>query len=409
MSEALFNNRLGIRVKNNKLPESPGVYLMKDVKGHLLYIGKAGSLKRRVSSYFTRPHDARMERLVNEIRTIDYVETDTALEALIFEASLIKKHWPPYNVKDKDDKSFLYIEITKEAFPRVILVRGKSVRGGRRLGPFTSASSVRTALKIIRRIFPFSVHPPETVGKFKRPCFDYEIGLCPGTCVGQADKRAYARNVANITKLLDGRKKAIIRSLEQRMKVASTGLKFEEANRLKKQIFSLQHIEDTALISKEDGPDRADWRGPHRIEGYDISNISGTSAVGSMVVFVDGKPDKSEYRKFRIRTIEGANDVGMLREVMRRRLRNDWPIPDLILVDGGLGQINAIREVLSEFGMELPTVGMIKGPDRKDTRIVGSVTGILDKNVLVRVRDEAHRFAIGYHRRLRGANLIRRR
>ncbi len=408
MSNAVFENRPDVKVKNDFLPETPGVYLMKDARGRLLYVGKAGSLKRRVSSYFSRPHDARIEKLVSEIVKIDYIETDTALEALILEASLIKKHRPPYNIKDKDDKSFLYIEITKDDFPRVVLVRGKSVLAGKRFGPFTSASSVRIALKIIRKIFPFSVHPPEMLGKYKRPCFDYEIGLCPGTCVDKADKKGYLLNIRNIEKLLEGRKKTVIRSLMRRMAAASAALDFEGAQRFKRQIFSLQHIEDTALIGREDSSLASEWSGPHRIEGYDISNISGTAAVGSMVVFTDGKADKNEYRMFRIRTIEGANDTGMMQEVMRRRLQNDWPLPELILVDGGLGQVNAVREILTEFKVTVPVVGMITGQDRKDTRLVGSVTGIIDKRVLVRVRDEAHRFAINYHRRVRGANLIKR-
>lgn len=381
---------------------------MKDANRRLLYVGKAGSLKRRVSSYFNRPHDARIEKLVSEIRSIDYIETDTALEALILEASLIKNRRPPYNIKDKDDKSFLYIEVTNDEFPRVILVRGKSARGGKRFGPFTSASSVRIALKIIRKIFPFSVHPPETVGKFKRPCFDYEIGLCPGTCIGEADRKSYLINIRNIEKLLDGHKKTVIRSLGRRMVASSAKLDFEEAQKFKRQMFSLQHIEDTALISREDMSSISDWRGPHRIEGYDISNISGTAAVGSMVVFIDGKPDKNEYRMFKIRTVEGANDVGMIQEVIRRRLNNPWALPELILVDGGLGQVNAAREVLTELKLRIPVVGMIKGPDRKDTRLVGSVTGIIDNRVLIRVRDEAHRFAINFHRRVRSANMIKK-
>lgn len=393
-------------MKDNLLPETPGVYLMKDANGRLLYVGKAGSLKRRVSSYFNRPHDARIERMVSEIRKIDYFKTDTTLEALILEALLIKRHRPPYNVKDKDDKSFLYIEVARDKFPRVMLVRGKSASGGRRFGPFTSASSARIALQIIRKIFPFSVHLPEAIGKFKRPCFDYEIGLCPGTCVGKADRRSYLSNIRNIEKLLSGRKKEVVRSLERRMKASSSHLEFEEAQRLKRQIFALQHIEDTALIG-EDAQASAEWRGPHRIEGYDISDISGQSAVGSMVVFTDGKPDKNEYRRFKIRTVIGANDFAMLQEIMRRRLRNRWPLPDLILIDGGMGQVNAVREAVTEFGLRIPIVGMIKGPDRKDTRLVGSVTGLLDKKVLIQVRDEAHRFAINYHRRLRGANFVR--
>ncbi len=405
MAVRLFKNRPDVRVKDNKLPEIPGVYLMKDARGRLLYVGKAGSLKRRVSSYFIRPHDARIEKMVREVRQIDYATTDTALEALILEASYIKKYSPPYNVRDKDDKSFLYIEITAGKFPQVLLVRGKSTRTGRRFGPFVSPSSLREALRIIRRIFPFSIHPPEKAGTSKRPCFDYELGLCPGTCVGLADEKNYKRNIKNIILLLQGRKKMIIKSLERSMKLSSSKLDFEEAEKTKRQIFALQHIEDTALIGKDEA-DSGKWNGPTRIEGYDISNISGDSAVGSMVVFTGGRPDKANYRKFKIRTIRGANDIGMLKEVLARRLRNLWPLPELILVDGGLGQVNAMREVLAEAGLKIPVVGMIKGPDRKETRLVGSSSGDIELKTLTRVRDEAHRFAIGYHKRVRSAKFI---
>jgi excinuclease ABC subunit C len=172
------------------LPDTPGVYLMRDRNGILLYVGKAGNLRRRVSSYFLRPHDRRIEQLVSHIATIDTESTDTAIEALIREAELIKEHEPPFNIKDKDNKSFLYVEISKEPFARIVLARGRDIgkesyRVAKRYGPFTSASNLRDAMKVIRRIFPFSTHPPEMVGTCKRPCFDAEIGLCPGTCVGR--------------------------------------------------------------------------------------------------------------------------------------------------------------------------------------------------------------------------------
>lgn len=401
----MFKNRPEVKIKNGFLPETPGVYLMKDAKGRLLYVGKAGNLKRRVSSYFARPHEARIEKMVGEIRQIDYVQTDTALEALILEAALIKKHRPPYNIRDKDDKSFLFVEITADEFPRVLLARGRSAPNGRRFGPFTSAGSIREALRIIRRIFPWSVHTPKTIGKSKRPCFDYELGLCPGTCIGVADKTEYRRNIKNIILLFEGRKKQILRTLEREMNAAAKKLDFETAGKLKRRIFSLRHVEDAALIGRDE-TDSGEWSGPGRIEGYDISDISGDSAVGSMVVFTDGKPDKANYRKFKIQTVRGANDVGMLKEILRRRLGNEWPLPELILVDGGLGQVNAAREVLALSGFKIPVIGMIKGPDRKETRLIGSSSGDIDKKVLIRVRDEAHRFAIGYHKRLRSAKFI---
>ncbi len=428
---------------------------MKDKRGSILYVGKAGNLKRRVSSYFLRSGDWKTEKLVSEIAKIDYKKTDTAIEALILEAELIKKRRPPYNVREKDDKSFLYVEITKDKFPRVLLVRGKELAtskekrlalsraGGPALsrvegfGPFTSATSIRDALKIIRRIFPFSIHQPGRVGKFSKGCFEYEIKLCPGTCIGAIDRKTYLKNIRNIKLFFNGKKKQILKSLEKDMKKASKSLEFEEAVKFRGQIFALQHIQDIALITEPEiveGPALPSTRGPRlssvecpqaegsrrgglalsrrgglalsRVEGYDISNISGNYAVGSMVVFKDGRPDKGEYRKFRIKTIIGANDVGMLKEVLRRRFHNPWPLPDVILVDGGMGQVNAAKQVLLESGLRIPTVGIAKGPDRKANRFVGSIPKGVTKKVLIRVRDEAHRFAITYHKKLRNSGFM---
>ncbi len=390
-----------------KLPETPGVYIMKDAAGNILYVGKAGNLRRRVSSYFERPHDVRIQALVARIATIDHRDTDTAIEALILEAELIRKLSPPFNVKEKDDKSFLYIKITQEKFPRVLLVRGKDMVGekGKRFGPFTSASSAREALKILRRIFPWSTHPPDRIGTFKRPCFDYEIGLCPGTCVGAISRADYIKNINHLKLFLEGKKVRVIKTLEKEMTTAGRKLEFERAEKLRRQIFALKHIEDTAFISdseivmpKTEGlPIR-----PFRIEGYDISNISGMSAVGSMVVFENGKSNKDEYRKFKIRTVVGPNDVAMLAEVLGRRFRHaNWPLPDLILIDGGLPQTNAAYRAMRAAGLKIPLVGLAKGPERKRNDIVGAVPKNVSLKTLIQVRDEAHRFAISYHKALR--------
>ena len=408
-----------------KLPEVPGVYLMKDADGKILYVGKAANLRRRVSSYFERPHDIRIETLVARIVTIDFEETGSALEALMREAELIKKLTPPFNVREKDDKSFLYIEITKEKFPRVMLVRGKdislpSARGGlgrgpapigrgKRFGPFVSASSAREAMKILRRIFPWNTHELGTgnwaLGTRKRPCFDYEIGLCPGTCIGAISPTEYKKTIARLQLFLSGKKKRVIAALEKEMASASKKLDFEKATKLRHQLFALQHIQDTALISDSGISDLSANHYPlsasYRIEGYDISNISGTSAVGSMVVFENGEQNRNEYRKFRIKTITGPNDVGMLTEVLERRFNNDWPLPNLILIDGGLAQVNAAYKVMRRRGLKIPMVGMVKGVDRKRTDIIGAVPKGVLKETLIKVRDEAHRFAITYHKLLR--------
>lgn len=384
------------------LPESPGVYLMRDVRGRALYIGKAANLRRRVASYFERPHDYKIERLISQISKIDYKKTDTAIEALILESRLIKKFAPPFNVKEKDDKSFLWVEITKEKFPRVLLSRGKGD-----YGPFTSASNIREALRIIRRIFPFSTHAASAIGKFKRPCFDCEIGLCPGTCIGSINRTEYLRNIKNIKLFFAGRKKQIIRLLTKEMKKVSKNLDFEKAEKLRRQIFALQHIQDVSLIGEtEMRNEKLEMSRAVRIEGYDISNISGTSATGAMAVFLADKPDKNEYRKFKIRTITKSDDIGMLKEVLRRRFNNSWPLPNLVLIDGGRGQVNAAKSVLDEFGLKIPVLGIAKGPRRKKNEFVGQILKGINSKTLIKIRNEAHRFAIGYHKALRSQRFI---
>ncbi len=394
-----------IKIKQNHLPETPGVYLMKNGSSHIIYVGKAGNLRRRVTSYFTRPHDDRIQKLVSEIRRIDYRTTDTAIEALILESDLIKKYEPLFNVREKDDKSFLSVEITNESFPRVLLVRRRDPVRGRRFGPFTSASSIREAFRILRRIFPWSLHEVKNSMPSSRPCFDYQIGLCPGICIGAVGRKEYLKNIRNIQLFFEGKKKLILTSLRRDMKSASRRLDYEVAEKTRRQLFALQHIQDVALINDSDiavGSDET----PPRIEGYDISNISGTSAVGAMVVFRGVTPDKAQYRKFRIKTVVGSNDVGMFKEVLRRRFHNQWPLPDVILVDGGLAQVNAARAVLREFRLRIPVVGIAKGPERKKNDFFGSIPKVVTPEVLIKVRDEAHRFSIQYHRRLRSARMF---
>ncbi|MCR4260753.1 MAG: GIY-YIG nuclease family protein [Candidatus Colwellbacteria bacterium] len=390
------------------VPETPGVYLFKGEGGKLLYVGKAGNLKRRVSSYFSKSHSDKTEKLVNEVKHIDYVKTPTAIEALILEAELIKKFEPPYNFKEKDNKSFLYIEITHEEYPRVLLVRGREKSGGERFGPFTSASDVRSALGILRKIFPYSTHDGERVGSYKKPCFNAQIGLCPGTCTGVIGKREYKRNIRNLRLFLQGKRDRLIRGLEKDMQVAARTLHFEEAGRLKRQLFSLEHIQDVALISKND-IDTGLGAGV-RVEGYDISNISGTSSVGSMVVSVDGRLAKDEYRKFKIRTIHQSDDVGMLEEVLTRRFAHTsgWPLPALVLVDGGRGQVNVARSVIEEAGLKIPVVGIAKGPTRKKNEFVGKIPQGIGEETLIQLRDEAHRFAVKYHKEVRSKAFIRK-
>lgn len=387
------------------LPETPGVYIMKNAVGGILYVGKAVNLRRRVSSYFLRPHDSRIESLVHEIARIDHKDTDTAIEALILESALIKRHMPPYNIREKDDKTFLYVVFTKDKFPRVLLVRGKDLAGGEKelYGPFVSASSARTALRIIRKIFPWSDHAHEGK-KGDKPCFNAQIGLCPYVCTGGITKTDYAKNIRNLKLFFRGEKKKILRSLEADMKKYAKAEQFEKAESAKRKLFALQHIQETALIGDKD--DAGDGSGA-RIEGYDISNISGTNAVGAMVVFTDGVPDKAEYRTFNIRTVKGPDDVGMMRETLTRRLENkQWRLPDAILVDGGLGQVHMAREVVREFGLKIPVVGIAKGAERKNNVFMGTMPKCTTKEVLIKVRDEAHRFSRARHIRRRAKDFL---
>jgi len=413
-------------IKNtiNKFPKTPGVYLMKNTAGKIIYVGKATSLRDRVKSYFDRPHDVRIEKLVAEISEIDFKKTPTVIEALILEANLIKKYLPKYNVKEKDDRSFLYVAISKEKFPRIFLLRGLELKRmtskekkqiSNLFGPYTSASSLRAALDILRRrIFPFR----DCVIMPKRPCLHYHLKQCPAPCADLISQKDYRRLIRHLILFFEGKKEKIIKNLKKEMIRASRQEDFEKAARLRNQIFALEHIQDVAIIKSDEIKNRTEKFGINvfgRIEGYDISNISGTSATGSMVVFENGKPNKNEYRKFKIKTLTTPNDVGMMKEVMSRRLKHtvEWPLPGLILVDGGWGQINAVREILSEKKIKIPVLGIAKGFDRKQDRLIADPknpelvrVAELHKDILLHVRDEAHRFAIGYHKLLRRKKLF---
>lgn len=411
---------------------------MKDRRGRVIYVGKATNLRRRVSSYWgpqepmARPQ---VRDLVREVRRIEVLKTPTVIEALILEANKIKELEPKYNILQKDAKSFLYLAITKENFSRPLLVRGHELEktGKRRykavFGPYVNPNALRAAQKLIRRIFPWSVCTPGQ----KRACFDYHLGHCPGVCIGAISKADYAKTMRNLTLFFEGNKSQILRQLKKEMERLADAEFFEEAAKVRGQIFSLEHIQDVAVLTREESeffghPRRGDLAINifGRVEGYDISNISGTSAVGSMVVFVDGEPSKKDYRKFKIKFVKGANDYAMLEEVLSRRFshihekvsglvhhspakrsQGGWPLPDLILVDGGIGQVNVAKKVLAEKNLQIPVVGIAKGFDRKQDQLIYDHTNLelariasQYKEILQRLRDEAHRFAIGYHRKI---------
>lgn len=406
-----------VKIKNNELPDVPGVYLMKDEKGTVIYVGKAASLKRRVSSYFQKAHDARIEEMVSLIRSIDYIERSTAIEALILEANLIKRYWPKYNIREKDDKSFSYLVITKDEFPRPLLIRGKDLDAESSkkykaiFGPYTSARTLRAALDFLRKVFPWT----SCVPGMKRPCFYVHLKQCPGVCIGTADKKAYNRTIRDLTRFFEGKKDGIVKQYRREMEKASKEKRFEDAVSWRNRLYALEHIQDVAILKREDenigrigeGEGGVDIFG--RIEGYDISHISGTSTVASMVVFEQGASAKAEYRKFRIKSVVGTDDYAALRETITRRFHHpEWRKPDLLLIDGGIGQVHIVTSTLRELGIAIPVVGMVKGPDRKRTDLIcdqanADLCKLCEKNksLLTSVRDEAHRFAIAYHRKVR--------
>lgn len=434
-----------ISLQNNELPDAPGVYFYYDESEQLLYVGKATSLKRRVGSYFTKAHDARIAEMVSRIHRIAYIETPTVIEALVLEANQIKAQKPKYNILQRDDKSFLYLVITNEAFPKPLLMRGRDLehlgvdpfaaklsakarkRFLRVFGPYTSSRSLKMALELIRPMIPWSTCEPPQDGKKPRPCFDASIGRCPGVCTGSISEKAYKDIVRHMILFFEGKKSQVARHLKKDMESLAQKGAFEQAAKLRDQLFALEHIRDVALIGRDDEnglpyvrtktTDGIDLHG--RIEAYDISNISGTSAVGSMVVFEDGEAKKEAYRKFKIKTVEGPNDVAMMKEVLTRRLKRAitqpkaWPLPEVFVIDGGEPQMGMVWELFEEFQVDVPVIGIAKGYDRKQDRLVYdrqdvrlAKVAVRGKELFQKARDEAHRFAVVYHRKVRGKTLI---
>ena len=423
-----------IKIKNSSLPASPGVYLMKDKFGKIIYVGKASSLRSRVGSYFLRAKDTKTQELVGRIKGIDYIRTKTVLEALILEAAKIKQYQPKYNIIQKDDKSFLHLAITKEKYPKLLLIRGheiknfkmknSEVRFLRVFGPFVSPNALRAALNILRKSFPWSNCGAPKIEKRFKACFDYHLKRCPGVCVGAISSKDYKKIIRGLILFFEGKKERVLRDMKKQMLAASKSEDFEMAAMLRNRIYHLENIRDISVLTR-DMPTYG-WSAAGgeaniinifgRIEGYDISNISGVSPVGSMVVFSGGEPDKSQYRKFSIRTVKGANDVAMLREVLSRRFihsASDWPLPDIILIDGGIPQVNVAKRVLEGLHLGIPIVGIAKGIDRKKDELIlpkdnPEMERVANqfKDILVAVRDEAHRFAVAFYRRTHRRKLV---
>jgi len=421
--------------KIRKFPTEPGIYLFYNKNKELIYVGKATSLRNRVQSYFRGARSMRpIEQMMHEVMDIKIKQTDSVLEAVILEANYIKKFLPKYNVDGKDDKSWNYVVVSDDLFPRVYTVRQHELSNQQSqqiqqtqqykyiFGPYPGLKT-REMMKLLNRLFFISTCKPCEPGKPFRPCLYRQIGQCLGVCTGEISSREYKSKVIRpLVTFLRGGKKKLISILETKMKRASSREDFEEAGRLRNQINALSKIHDIALLNKSFVEDVHSDKSRlvttvQRIEGYDISNLGSTGKVGSMVVFNNREALKSEYRKFKIKTVEGQSDVDCLREVLERRVvrivtQNDadrWPAPDVILIDGGKPQVNAAMQILKKHKLNIPLVGIAKGPERKKNDFIFGVKTrefikFVNENqdLLIRVRDEAHRFAITFQRSLRG-------
>lgn len=556
--------------KVKRLPDSPGVYIMKNGSGEIIYVGKAISLRNRVRSYFqsSRNHSAKVINMVGQITDLEYILTDSEVEALILECNLIKKHRPRYNVRLVDDKSYPYVRVTMhEDYPRVFMTRNIVRDGSRYYGPYTDAGALKETLAVLKRIFPIRMCKQKSVERQKRPCLNYHIRRCLAPCSGNVDPNRYADMVKSICLFLEGRQEDLVRKLAEEMGTAAENLDFERAAILRDQLRAIEKVVEKQKIISPDPTDQdviamaregeiacvvvffirggkligrehfileetagmndseiitafveqyyiqveyipreiilatgltepgaiTSWleqkrgsrvhlkvpvRGekaklvgmavknaaeelnqhraqeeqarariegallglkdylelsmlPRRIECYDISNIQGTESVASMVVFINGKPQADQYRRFRIKTVEGPNDFASMQEVIRRRFARALKeiegieagkldkakakfadLPSLVIIDGGKGQLNAAREVMRELGFApISTFGLAKeheylfGEGSPDPIILPRNSESL--YLIQRIRDEAHRFAVTYHRNLRGKRSLR--
>jgi excinuclease ABC subunit C len=419
-----------------ELPESAGIYVFFNQKTPI-YIGKAINLKRRVSSYFDIDLGIKTLIMINEAKELSYVRVFSELEALLLEAKLIRYYMPKYNIAAKDDKHPLYIQITKEKFPRVITVRKIDLRQGLSLssyGPFPSSGNVRAVLKMIRRIFPYSDHK---LGK--RGCLYSHIGLCK-PCPNEISNiknlkskseigKKYCKNIQHIKSILDGKITSVQSVLIKEMKKASVDQNYELASQIRDQIERIEYITRPQI------PTEYYMQNPNlyedirkkelvelktilirrnlinvklnRIECYDISHLGGTNTTASMVTFINGEADKTFYRHFRIRQIKGNSDIDSLKEVIKRRITHlgDWGKPDLIIVDGGVAQVRAFTNMIYIMKVGIPVIGIAKNPDRliigdQKINLQGGTLQVPAFNLIRRMRDEAHRFARSYHHKL---------
>ncbi len=427
--------------KLKQLPKEPGVYFHKDSSGQIIYVGKAAVLNNRVRQYFqkSRGRDPKTEALVAEIVDTDWMVVESELEALFLEAEMIRRYMPRYNILLRDDKSMVYIRIDYDSdFPTVTTTRRPMDDGARYFGPYLSTLSVRKALKYLRRAFPFA---DKKAGSQKRATLHYHLGLDPGLEEGRTTLEDYRANLRRLMAVIEGKRTKIIVELEREMKKFAKESQFEAAAKVRNQIFSLQRLGQQVIFSDKEFMDISkdhaltelvDLLGlegyPRRIEGYDISHMQGTDVVASMVVFTNGVSDKGQYRKFKTK-IDHNNDFYNMNETIKRRLSDKnikaWGKPDLMLIDGGKGQLDAALKARDELGLtRIPFIGLAKREEQivvslaksnvsVNATVLQKLGGFVTESedfalinlphstnlvkLLQRIRDESHRFAVSYH------------
>lgn len=420
--------------KARSFPHAPGVYLMKDAAGRVIYVGKAKDLRSRAGSYFLKAaaEDPRTARLVQEIRDVDCLEAESEVDALLVEARLIKDIQPKFNSDLKDGKTFPYLEIhTREDFPRVGFTREPKQRGTRLYGPFASASGLRGALLVLQKIFKFrtcalALSEEEEKWRWFRPCLLASINQCSAPCNRRISKEEYRKDIRRLEEFLKGKKESLLKTMHREMEEAAAGLRYEEAARLRDEIRLLETLDQRGELDTHAQPEvfHVDpqkglvglkkvlrlAKQPRTIEGVDVAHLAGTETVASLVQFIDGLPFKPGYKRFRIRSVEGVNDVAGIYEVVARRFKRlddeGQVFPDVLLIDGGRGQLNAALAAFSALEIEPPTV--ISLAKREEEIFAAHLDEPLKLSrhsyalrLLQYVRDEAHRFAQRYHHVLR--------
>jgi excinuclease ABC subunit C len=420
--------------KVKQFPTAPGIYLMKDAQGRVIYIGKAKNLRSRASSYFhkTATDDRRICDWIGEVADVEFIAADSEVDALLMEARLVKDIQPKYNRDLKDDKTFPYLQITTgEDFPRVNFTRQPLDRGAKLYGPFPRAKSLRGAIQVLQRIFKFrtcslDIEEDDPRWRWFRPCLLASINQCTAPCNLRIDRESYRRDIHRLQLFLDGKKDVLLKEMEEEMRESSKAMHFEKAARLRDEIKALGSLNLRGNLADHAQPEvfyvdpRKGLKGlkqilkldsiPRTIDGVDIAHLGGNEMVGSLVSFVDGLPFKPGYRRYQIKSVAGIDDFAAIREVVSRRIKGlqerDEPFPDIWLIDGGKGQLSSALAAFNSLGVVPPTVVSLA---KREEEIY--IQGRSDPIVLSRrsfalrllqyVRDEAHRFAQHYHHLLR--------